>query len=258
MGIITHYRHLERRTVLRSIYSQFPPNVLEKVDIRFVVGQPRADDTIFDSWLQWEQDKEGDLIILDCEENMNDGKTWFYYKTVYEKCQLNNDTKYSHVMKVDDDSFINFPSLLKFIEEKVTQRFEFFGRKVCLLDQEKDQNAVCDKELKTFMHGGAYGITAELLDVLVTSEIPIKVGVHGAEDIRTAAWLNELDTPVTWTDFGHLFHTPPDAPGNWKFKSEWDKNAVVVHRIKSTELWIQLGNFFLQGIHPGTHLPLFL
>jgi hypothetical protein len=54
---------------------------------------------------RWENDTFGDILHLECEENLNEGKTYEYFKKVGTEWA----DKYTHVMKADDDAFVNIP-----------------------------------------------------------------------------------------------------------------------------------------------------
>jgi len=54
---------------------------------------------------RWENETFGDIIHLDCKGNLNEGKTYEYFKKVGTEWT----DKYTHVMNADDDTFVNIP-----------------------------------------------------------------------------------------------------------------------------------------------------
>ena len=114
IGIMSPYWATARRQVVRNAYSRFPKNL--PVDIIFVEGNitapvnqgraRRAQHTV----IEWENSTYGDIMHLDCEENLNKGKTYEFLKKVGREF----GGKYSHVMKSDDDAFINLPGIFPF------------------------------------------------------------------------------------------------------------------------------------------------
>lgn len=59
----------------------------------------------FHTALQWENDTFHDILHVGCKENLVEGKTYEYFK----KVGLEFSSRYTHVMKTDDDSFVNIP-----------------------------------------------------------------------------------------------------------------------------------------------------
>jgi len=56
---------------------------------------------------RWENETQGgDILLLDCVENLVEGKTYEFFRTVGAEM---GGRGYTHVMKTDDDSFVNIP-----------------------------------------------------------------------------------------------------------------------------------------------------
>lgn len=83
--------------------------------IRFVVGLPRDDENGMTDLLEWEQERFGDLQILDQKENMNEGKTFEYFSSLARMYPTDDPAKrpWDYAMKADDDTFVNIPLLLE-------------------------------------------------------------------------------------------------------------------------------------------------
>jgi Galactosyltransferase len=62
-----------------------------------------------------------DVIVLDCTENMNGGKTYSYFMNIAKR------KKYDFIMKADDDVFIHTPNIAKLIA-KLPRKGLYFGR----------------------------------------------------------------------------------------------------------------------------------
>jgi len=119
IGIMSPFVSSSRRHLLRAAYAQFPESL--PVDILFVQGTLNNDvdgnprnyrhqEAMQRTAARWENETQGvaggDILLLDCEENMVEGKTYEFFKTVGREW---GHRGYTHVMKTDDDSFVNIP-----------------------------------------------------------------------------------------------------------------------------------------------------
>src|SRR2546421_5324384 len=100
-----------RRQILRNAYNRFPRDL--PVDVVFVQGNLTNENPVnYEKVLEmqyttvkWENETHGDIMLLDFVENLEEGKTYeFLSKVGREFSDI-----YTHVMKADDDSFINIP-----------------------------------------------------------------------------------------------------------------------------------------------------
>ena len=111
IGVMSPYSASKRRHVIRNAYNQFPSDL--PVDVFFVQGDAVPWNKInkkkvlstFHTALQWENDTFHDILHVGCKENLEEGKTYEYFK----KVGLEFSSRYTHVMKTDDDSFVNIP-----------------------------------------------------------------------------------------------------------------------------------------------------
>ena len=109
IGIMSPFWSSARRQIIRNAYSRFPRNL--PVDIVFVEGtlsapnNERRVQSMQHTVIEWENSTYGDIMHLDCIENLNNGKTYEFLKKVGHEFRQ----KYTHVMKTDDDAFVNIP-----------------------------------------------------------------------------------------------------------------------------------------------------
>jgi len=111
VGVMSPFQKAARRYLMRSAYSQFPKDL--PVDVWFVMGDvdpwnPVNAERVLDSSRiarDWENSTHHDVMLVDCTENMEQGKTYEYLKKVGREFS----NRYTHVMKTDDDSFVNLP-----------------------------------------------------------------------------------------------------------------------------------------------------
>jgi hypothetical protein len=114
IGVMSPFISSNRRHIIRNAYRRFPKEL--PVDVIFVAGDMRWDnennrEKVLEMQMnatRWENDTFHDIMHLDCIENLEDGKTYEYLK----KVGLDFSDRYTHVMKTDDDSFVNIPGTL--------------------------------------------------------------------------------------------------------------------------------------------------
>lgn len=111
IGIMSPYWATARRQIVRNAYARFPKSL--PVDIIFVEANLTAPLNqgrvryAQQKAIEWENATYGDIMHLDCIENMNQGKTYEFLKKVGREFA----GKYTHVMKSDDDAFVNLPGM---------------------------------------------------------------------------------------------------------------------------------------------------
>jgi hypothetical protein len=112
---VTAWWNFAARSILREAYTHFHIEQNDVVTIRFVVGLPADDEAGMMDLLQWEQDRFGDLQVLNQRENMNDGKTFEYFSSLGRMYPVDDPAQrpWDYAMKADDDSFVNVPLLLE-------------------------------------------------------------------------------------------------------------------------------------------------
>jgi hypothetical protein len=114
IGVMSPFWSSGRRQMVRNAYSRFPKDL--PVDIVFVKGnmpiynQRNAHKVLAmeHNVTQWENNTFHDIMHLDCEESIEYGKTYEFFKKI--GTELSH--KYTHIMKTDDDSFVNIPGTL--------------------------------------------------------------------------------------------------------------------------------------------------
>src|SRR5579862_3173240 len=109
IAVMSPYWASARRQIVRYAYSRFPKDL--PFDVVFVEGNLTAavnEDRVRHAQrkvIEWENNTYHDIMHLDCRENLNDGKTYEFLK----KVGLEFSHAYTHVMKTDDDAFVNIP-----------------------------------------------------------------------------------------------------------------------------------------------------
>ncbi|KAE8668644.1 peptidyl-prolyl cis-trans isomerase FKBP17-1 [Hibiscus syriacus] len=112
IGILTLPDQYQRRHFLRLIYSTQPP-VGARVDVKFVFcNLTKEDQKVL---VALEIMRYDDIIILNCKENMNKGKTYTFFSSLPE--MFNSSDRpyppYHYVMKGDDDTYFRLENLVE-------------------------------------------------------------------------------------------------------------------------------------------------
>ncbi|KAG4986181.1 hypothetical protein JHK86_033872 [Glycine max] len=113
IGILTLPDQHLRRNLLRLVYGTQPAPPGAKINVKFVFcNLTKEDQKVL---VALEIMRYGDIIILDCKENMNNGKTLTYFSSLPE---MLNDTAssyppYHYMMKTDDDTYLRLNILVQ-------------------------------------------------------------------------------------------------------------------------------------------------
>lgn len=103
VGVLTTAAKFNRRSLIRTTYKNLLPSNL---DFYFVIGQPSDEESR--NLLELESRAHNDIIILPVTENMDEGKTFAYFTTIYQ-----TGNEYAYVVKTDDDVFVHLPNLAR-------------------------------------------------------------------------------------------------------------------------------------------------
>lgn len=79
--------------------------------------------------LEWEQETHGDILMIDMEENMNEGKSFEYFASLanmYPSNVSQSERPWDYAMKLDDDSFLNIPNLLEKLRPMIPREQTWF------------------------------------------------------------------------------------------------------------------------------------
>ena len=106
--IITHPNHVERRTAIRQTWLNVDNRNLRKEILPlFVVGSENLSEEVSNKIIE-ERNTHKDILVLPIQES---------YSTLTQKVlssfvQVERNVKFSFLLKVDDDSFVNLPAVL--------------------------------------------------------------------------------------------------------------------------------------------------
>ena len=237
VGVLTMPGRRERRDIVRMAYALQPPAARARVDVRFVFC--RVADPVDAALLAAEARRHGDVVVLDCAENMNDGKTYAYLSSVP---RLFAAAPYDYVMKTDDDTYLRVAALADELRGKPREDV-YLGYGYAMGGQPMP-----------FMHGMGYVVSWDVAEwVSGNEDIPRSNGTRGHEDRLLGKWLNAGGRGKNRYNL-----KPRMYDVHWDVDNFWP-DTVAVHRLKDNSRWAAVFRYFnvTAGIAPSNlyHLP---
>ncbi|EHA8591792.1 beta-1,3-galactosyltransferase pvg3 [Cocos nucifera] len=232
MGVLTRADLYERRHLLRLVYS-LQTNLTAHIDIRFVFcNLTKEDQRVL---VALEIMRYDDIIILNCTENMNSGKTYTYFSSLPNLFNGTNgdDRPYDYVLKADDDIYFRLPSLIESLKNMPREDM-YYGFVI-----------PCDSmdPFHDYMSGMGYILSWDLVDWISTSERVRNESV-GVEDLLTGKWLrdgnrgkNRFNTKPAMYDYP--IPVPIDTCSH-----AFVPDTIAVHRLKDNLKWARTLKYF--------------
>ncbi|KAJ3218838.1 hypothetical protein HK099_004914, partial [Clydaea vesicula] len=218
IGIFSTADRFYRRNLIRSTYLNLEA---PKVMYKFVLGKPATNKQQL--LLKFEQEKFNDLFILDIEENMDNGKTFNYFKTLYNAYHPH---QFKFVMKADDDTFLHFPNLeKKFLS--LPEYDVYFGRKVEHINGNGGG----------FIAGMGYALSWNLVEFIATKvENNPKQEIIGQEDFLVTTWLNNGKIYYKMISEVNEFYDSPESKKGWS--KNYSPGTMLIHQLKDNEWFL--------------------
>ncbi|XP_078165225.1 beta-1,3-galactosyltransferase pvg3-like [Carex rostrata] len=250
IGILTVPHLHERRHLLRLVYSLQARSLgTAKVDVRFVFCHSMNEEQ--KTFLKLEIKQYNDIIILDCFENLNDGKTYTYLSSLPSMLRGAGDGQpYDYVVKTDDDAYFRLDNLAKLLRDKPRQDLYYGMELGCVGAQ-----IVCGVN-NTFMAGFGYVLSWDLVEWIAESEIARNNKI-GLEDVMLGKWLNTANKGKNrYNGFpNQLYDYKGDSPDGY-FRHELVPDTVAVHKLKENSHWARTLNYF-NATHGLRHSKLY-
>ncbi|CAA2980690.1 hydroxyproline O-galactosyltransferase GALT3-like [Olea europaea subsp. europaea] len=224
IGILTRPDNYDRRHFLRLIYG-IQSSPIAQIDVKFVFcNLTKPEQRVF---IALEIMRFNDIIILNCSENMNSGKTYTYFSTLPRILSR----QYDYVMKADDDIFIRLEPLALSLQP--LPRFDLYYGFVI--------PCPIMNPFVHYMSGMGFVLSWDLVEWIGTSEIP-KNQTFGPEDKMVGQWLNAGNKAKNRVSNKPAMY---DYPGtNGRCSHQLITDTVAVHRLKRWEQWLHVLNFF--------------
>lgn len=189
--------HERRKTIRKTWLSKYSANGVagesEKNNVRyyFAIGV-RGLNSTFTKALYDEHAISSDLLLLDVDEGYSDGLITDKLVAAFVWVTANVD--FTHLLKVDDDSFVRMDALLTVLQAAPTRRF-YYGHfrgdaTVRRAGKWADHRYfLCDRYLP-YAHGGGYVLSADLVDFVVRNKDLLQR--YANEDVSVGVWLSAL------------------------------------------------------------------
>ncbi|KAJ4788389.1 Hexosyltransferase [Rhynchospora pubera] len=250
VGVLTTADRYERRQLIRLAYAEQHGTYNDaEVDVRFVFCSLSKEEQSVLVTLEILQ--YNDIIILNCTENMNNGKTYEYFSSVPK---LFSDSTYNYVMKCDDDTYLRIGNLVESLRNK-SREDVFYGLvNPCFRADDMDY-----KMNASFMSGLGYLLSWDLAEWIAESEIA-RNNTDGPEDIVLASWLNTAKKGRNrYHNFPGIYDYKGDSPDANCYRHAFIPETIAVHLLKGNLEWARTLNYFnaTKGLKPSKlyHVP---
>ncbi|KAJ8634615.1 hypothetical protein MRB53_008882 [Persea americana] len=226
IGILTLPDQYWRRNMLRLVYGiQSPVNV--QVDMKFIFcNLTKEDQKVL---VALEIMRYDDIIILNCTENMDNGKTYTYLSSLPGLL----DKKYDYVMKADDDTYLRLDNLVESLLPLPREDMYYGFIAPCL-----EMNPY-----RYYMSGMGYILSWDLVEWIKTSEIA-RNHTHGPEDRVVGEWL-ELGKrgKNRYNNKPAMYNFPLNVAKD-RCSHEFIPDTIAVHKLKDQGKWIKTLEYF--------------
>jgi len=218
VGIFTTSDRMERRFLIRLSYLPVKP---DNVDLFFVVcGNSKWESEEDRSAMEWEQRMYGDMMILNCNENMNKGKTHTFFSHIGREM---SGEEYGFAMKTDDDAYLHLPNLARRLKDSPRSGF-FFGR-----------------DYHGFMAGMGYILSWDLVTWIAFNQYTRSHRV-GQEDRLLADWLRFSGLVERWESEEYDFYDDPTGLSAWSHP--FSNSTILIHQLKRTDRFLMVAYHF--------------
>lgn len=177
-------------------------------------------------WVSLEIMRFDDIIILDCSENMNEGKTYTYFSSLPKLLEGSRNPPYHYVMKADDDIYIRFDRFVESLRPLPRDDL-YYGFVIPCVSNDTFSNH--------YMAGMGYLVSWDIVEWISESDIP-KNHLVGPEDMVFGEWLrrgrkgkNRFNTKWWMYDY--------PEPHTVCVHELWN-DTIAVHRLKTEKMWI--------------------
>ncbi|XP_078156569.1 beta-1,3-galactosyltransferase pvg3-like [Carex rostrata] len=222
IGILTVPARFERRSLIRLAYSSQPITEAH-VDIRFILCNITKEEE--KTMVSLEVMQYDDIIILNCTESMNSGKTYTYFSNL-PKLFTGKDN-YDYAIKSDDDTYFRLDNLIESLKDKPRHDM-YYGAGF----------PINEKDFPQFMLGMGYLLSWDLVEWVAESEIPRSEPV-GPEDMLTGKWLNMGNKARNRYNM---------IPAMYDYRGselqDFIPGTIAVHQLKETTRWLYTLKYF--------------
>jgi len=217
-----------------------------KVDLKFVFcNLTKEDQRVL---VALEIMRFDDIIILNCSENMNKGKTYTYFSSLPE---IFNTTEgpyppYHYVLKADDDTYFRVDALVKSLRPLPREDL-YYGYVIPCPSMDPFVH---------YMSGMGYLVSWDIVEWIRESDIP-KTHLEGPEDKVFGDWIRNGHRGKNRFNAKWSMYNYPEPPT--RCTHELWPNTIAVHLLKTQEKWIKTLQYFnvTEDLKPSKlyHIP---
>ncbi|KAJ4731682.1 Hexosyltransferase [Rhynchospora pubera] len=237
ISVFTTAWTFERRHLLRHVYSKslWPAdNITDYVDLRFVMCNITDEEHV--TMVSLEIMVYNDIIVLNCTENVNYGKTYNFFSSLPDI--FGHDQLYDYVVKTDDDTYWRLDKLLASLRDK-PRNDVYYGLEIPCNGTEFNFWIPTP-----FMTGLGYVLSWDLVEWIAESEVPVN-HTMGPEDMMLGWWLqmgekgkNRYNNAPVMYDFRGDEQEPNC------FRHDLTADTIAVHRLKENSRWATVLKYF--------------
>lgn len=251
LGVLTRPGSYERRALLRLAYKLQPPPTRAVIDVRFVLCNITTEEDA--TLVALEIIAHDDILVLNCTENMNDGKTLEFFSAVPRLFGgADDEPAYDYVGKADDDTYYRLAALADTLRGK-SRRDAYHGF-LWPCGEEKEK----DPAVEPFMVGWGYVVSWDVAAWIssAAAEEELRRDAKGPEDMTFAWWLRRAGRGKNVYGEGHRMYEYLDEAwmgGLSCYRHLLVPDTVAVHRLKERILWARTLRFFnaTAGLKPS-------
>ncbi|KAL2338628.1 hypothetical protein Fmac_013074 [Flemingia macrophylla] len=221
-----------RRHFLRMVYGTQTLTEGARVDVKFVFCNLTKEDQ--KTMVALEIMRYNDIIILNCSENMNKGKTSTFFRSLPEIFSNEMDgpyPPYHYVMKADDDTYVRVNSLVRSLRPLAREDL-YYGFVIPCGSMDP---------FKHYMSGMGFVVSWDIVEWIHGSDIPRK-HVEGPEDKVFGDWMRWARRGNNRYNAKWSMYNYPDPPSVCSHEL-WN-DTVAVHLLKNQDKWIRTLTYF--------------
>ncbi|KAJ3671404.1 hypothetical protein LUZ60_007483 [Juncus effusus] len=250
VGVFTIPNNYERRHLIRLAYARQSSLSYSdaQVDVFFVFCKLSSEEQKV--LVALEISRFNDIIILNCTENMNNGKTYTYFASIPT---IFSERSYDYVMKCDDDTYVRLGNLVESLRNK-SREDTYYG----LVNPCYRANDMDYKMNKSFMSGLGYVLSWDLVEWIAVSDLAYN-NRNGPEDIILSAWLNKAKKGQNrYHNFPAIYDYRGILPETC-WRHDFIPETIAVHMLKGNSEWAKALDYFNEtdGLQPSKfyHIP---
>lgn len=237
LGIFSTPEKHARRQMIRNTYLQTKPtNMVYKFVLASISGTTAQQQAMLDLEIK----QYDDILILGMDkENMNQGKTFEFFRTVAETTKYHEGIDF--VLKADDDAYL-YLNRVQFDLAHTARHMTYWGYLVG----------------NTFMAGECYGLSMDLVQWIAHAEIPRRYK-NGHEDSQVQKWFQwaHINHEIKYEVRNCRIHDHKEAGSVYAREIDLD-SSMVVHYLKKDHFFMRTHDTFTSLLYQRKNVTSFI